>query len=206
MTHHSDSGGDPAGWAKASCQHERAADSLRDHIRQGLSAARYGDKPLAAAAVAMIVDHVLDVIEAGAREGWLLDSIEHMDGGGIPQRHLEAISTIIGDIISSRNPRLAAQVYDIAFGLGIQGGISATEVGHQHGVTRAAVSKRCRALVERFKIYPSRGMRSPRAVESSRRARLKYCADNKMQPQPSARELSEARNPRPKNQTGEAGR
>jgi hypothetical protein len=49
-----------------------------------------------------------------------------------------------------------------------------TDIAKRHGVTRAAVSKRCVELSRALNLKPSRAMRSIPARQSYRRARLKH--------------------------------
>jgi hypothetical protein len=53
-------------------------------------------------------------------------------------------------------------------------GDSMTEIAKRHGVTRAAVSKRCVELTRALNLNPSRAMRSVSARQSYRRARLRH--------------------------------
>ena len=52
-------------------------------------------------------------------------------------------------------------------------GASMTQIAAKHGITRAAVSKRCVELTELLGIRPSRAMRSLTARKRYRDARLK---------------------------------
>lgn len=67
-------------------------------------------------------------------------------------------------------PGAALPVY--AAGLN-NGGDSMAEIARRHGVTRAAVSKRCVELTELLGLRPSRAMRSLTARESYRDARIR---------------------------------
>ena len=49
-----------------------------------------------------------------------------------------------------------------------------TEIAKRHGVTRAAVSKRCVELTQALNLKPSRAMRSLLARQSYRKARLQH--------------------------------
>jgi hypothetical protein len=48
-----------------------------------------------------------------------------------------------------------------------------TDIAKRHGITRAAVSKRCVDITERLNLPPSRAMRSEKARRIYRRAQLK---------------------------------
>jgi hypothetical protein len=68
---------------------------------------------------------------------------------------------ILATIIDSgQDARLVAQCIDFATGMNVQGSITEQMIADQHGLTRAAVSKRCIQLCEEFAIPPSAGMRS----------------------------------------------
>lgn len=89
---------------------------------------------------------------------------EHAGARALVRRERETIARLVADFIDAPNPRMEAQCYDVAFGLGIQLGITESAIADQHGVKRQTVSKRCRAIVEAFGVQPGRGMKSPRAV------------------------------------------
>ena len=55
----------------------------------------------------------------------------------------------------------------------LYGGDAMAEIARRHGVTRAAVSKRCVELTELLGLRPSRAMRSLTARESYRDARIR---------------------------------
>lgn len=62
-----------------------------------------------------------------------------------------------------------ARCLDFVFGLGIQGGISQTQIAELHDCTRATVSRKCRLMVRRFSglgVKPGPGMRSEEAVKT----------------------------------------
>ena len=48
-----------------------------------------------------------------------------------------------------------------------------TKIAKRHGITRAAVSKRCVDITERLKLPPSRAMRSEKARKIYRRSQIK---------------------------------
>ena len=54
----------------------------------------------------------------------------------------------------------------------IYSGDSMTDIAQRHGITRAAVSKRCVELTELLNLRPSRAMRSLTARKSYRSARI----------------------------------
>lgn len=71
------------------------------------------------------------------------------------------------------NARLSLECLALVTGLSYCGD-SMTEIAARHGVTRAAVSKRCVELSRALNLKPSRAMRSISARQSYRRARLKH--------------------------------
>jgi hypothetical protein len=70
----------------------------------------------------------------------------------------DMIRRIIGELLSQSNPALALECFSLITGIGYLGD-SMTEIGKRHGVTRAAVSKRCIELSEALGLDPSRAMR-----------------------------------------------
>jgi len=83
-----------------------------------------------------------------------------------------AVRRVIAEVISHSNARLTAECIAIASGLSYTGS-SETEIAKRHGITRAAVSKRCVELTELLGLRPSRAMRSLTARQSYRAARIK---------------------------------
>ncbi|MBN8459394.1 MAG: hypothetical protein J0M04_16320 [Verrucomicrobia bacterium] len=84
----------------------------------------------------------------------------------------DALRRMLGEIISRDNARLTAECFAIAAGLTFSGGDSMMDVARRHGVTRAAVSKRCVELTELLGLRPSRAMRSLTARQAYRAARI----------------------------------
>ena len=83
----------------------------------------------------------------------------------------DAVRRVLGEIISHGNSRLTAECIAIVTGLNFTGA-SMTEVARKHGVTRAAVSKRCVELTELLGLRPSRAMRPLTSRTASRSARI----------------------------------
>ena len=84
----------------------------------------------------------------------------------------DAVRRIMGEVISHDNARLTAECIALASGLAYTGS-SMTEIAERHGITRAAVSKRCVELTELLDLRPSRAMRSLTARKVYRNARIK---------------------------------
>ena len=83
----------------------------------------------------------------------------------------DAVRRVLGEIICHGNSRLTAECIAIVTGLNFTGA-SMTEVARKHGVTRAAVSKRCVELTELLGLRPSRAMRPLTSRTASRSARI----------------------------------
>lgn len=82
----------------------------------------------------------------------------------------DAIRRVIAEIICHDNARLTTECIALVSGLAYTGS-SMTEIAQRHGVTRAAVSKRCVELTELLDLPPSRAMRSLTARKRYRDAR-----------------------------------
>jgi hypothetical protein len=83
-----------------------------------------------------------------------------------------ALRRMIGEVISHNNARLTAECLALVSGLSYSGS-SMTQIAKRHGVTRAAVSKRCVELTELLDLRPSRAMRSLTARKRYREARIR---------------------------------
>jgi hypothetical protein len=95
----------------------------------------------------------------------------------LSRRERETIARLVSEFIDAKNPRLVAQCYDFTFGLGLQMGITETQIAAENGVGKAAVSRRCREIVKNFDIPPARGMKSEKAVGVyQRRAARKHAS------------------------------
>jgi hypothetical protein len=77
---------------------------------------------------------------------------------------------MVGELLHDSNPRLSLECLALVTGLAYLGD-SMTEIAKRHGVTRAAVSKRCVALTLTLGLPPSRAMRSLAARDAYRQAR-----------------------------------
>lgn len=85
----------------------------------------------------------------------------------------EILRHLVADLVSEGNMRLTIECLALALGLSAYNGESMTEIAKRHGVTRAAVSKRCVDITERLNLPPSRAMRSELARKTYRRSQLK---------------------------------
>jgi DNA-directed RNA polymerase specialized sigma24 family protein len=83
-----------------------------------------------------------------------------------------AIRRVVAEILCHDNARLTTECIALVSGLAYTGS-SMTEIAKRHGISRAAVSKRCVELTELLDLPPSRAMRSLTARKRYRDARLK---------------------------------
>jgi hypothetical protein len=82
-----------------------------------------------------------------------------------------AIRRVVGEILCHDNARLTTECIALVSGLAYDGS-SMTEIAQRHGISRAAVSKRCVELTELLDLPPSRAMRSLTARKRYRDARI----------------------------------
>ena len=82
-----------------------------------------------------------------------------------------AIRRVVAEILCHDNARLTTECIALVSGLAYTGS-SMTEIAQRHGITRAAVSKRCVELTELLDLPPSRAMRSLTARKRYRDARI----------------------------------
>lgn len=80
---------------------------------------------------------------------------------------------LVGELTAQSNARLSLECLALVTGL-VYEGDSMTAIAKRHGVTRAAVSKRCVELTQALHLKPSRAMRSLTARQSYRQARLTH--------------------------------
>ena len=85
----------------------------------------------------------------------------------------EILRRLVADIVSEDNTRLTIDCLSIALGLRVYAGDSMTQIANRHGITRAAVSKRCVDITQRLKLPPSRAMRSEKARKIYQLSQLK---------------------------------
>jgi DNA-binding phage protein len=115
------------------------------------------DSPLASHEpdIAALVDHETDQTASQTRE--VADVLRHF----------------VADLLSEGNTRLTVECLAVALGLSAYDGETMTDIAKRHGITRAAVSKRCVDITERLNLPPSRAMRSTRARRIYQKAQLK---------------------------------
>jgi DNA-binding phage protein len=85
---------------------------------------------------------------------------------------IEVLRHFVADLISEGNTRLTIECLAVALGLSAYNGESMTSIAKRHGVTRAAVSKRCVDITRQLNLPPSRAMRSEKARNTYRRSQL----------------------------------
>ena len=86
---------------------------------------------------------------------------------------IEVLRHFVADLISEGNTRLTVECLAVALGLSAYNGESMTAIAKRHGVTRAAVSKRCVDITRQLNLPPSRAMRTEKARNTYRRSQLK---------------------------------
>jgi hypothetical protein len=101
--------------------------------------------------------------------------VDHEDeqAGTINQDAVEVLRHFVADLISEGNTRLTVECLAVALGLSAYNGESMTSIAKRHGVTRAAVSKRCVDITRQLNLPPSRAMRTEKARNIYRRSQLK---------------------------------
>ncbi len=83
------------------------------------------------------------------------------------EKHLwEIVEGIAILIIDAANPRLEADTLAFMAGFYARMGKSGRELGARYGLTRAAWSKRCKAMQRRLNLEPSIFMKSKQACQS----------------------------------------
>ena len=100
-----------------------------------------------------------------------------------PEQTWDTVRRVLGEILCHNNARLTAECIALVSGLNYSGA-SMTHIAGKHGITRAAVSKRCVELTELLGIRPSRAMRSLTARARYRAARFKSTQSHEPSPQP----------------------
>ncbi len=101
--------------------------------------------------------------------------VDHDQDLGEPISHdaIEVLRHFVADLISEGNTRLTVECLAVALGLSSYNGESMTSIAKRHGVTRAAVSKRCVDITTQLNLPPSRAMRSEKARTIYQKSQLK---------------------------------
>ena len=82
-----------------------------------------------------------------------------------------ALSKLVCILLADNHPALGIECMALVTGLGYEGA-SMAEIARRHGVTRAAVSKRCVDLCDALGIGPVRAMRPEKNQECCKQARF----------------------------------
>lgn len=90
-------------------------------------------------------------------DGTTPDDGEESRLNALRARFAEGIRGVVIYLLEQRNARLALETFALATGVGYDG-LSEAAIARKHGVTRAAVSKRCIQVCETLGIQPSRAM------------------------------------------------
>jgi hypothetical protein len=98
---------------------------------------------------------------------------EGENAGAVTHDAIDALRLFVADLIAEGNTRLTVECLAVALGLSAYNGESMTAIAHRHGVTRAAVSKRCVDIITHLSLPPSRAMRSEKARKIYRNSRIK---------------------------------
>ena len=93
----------------------------------------------------------------------------------------DTVRRVVGEVLSHHNARLTAECIALVSGLSYTGS-SMTDIAKRHGITRAAVSKRCVELTELLDLRPSRAMRSLTARQRYRAARIRTTQSHERPP------------------------
>jgi hypothetical protein len=108
--------------------------------------------------------------EAGEGEGEDFDS-RLMDAATIMVR------AIVGELLTATNKSLTVECFALITGVAYMG-MSQTDIAARHGVTRAAVSKRCVELADKLGLPPSRAMKRAEARQSCALAQHRHRAES----------------------------
>lgn len=88
---------------------------------------------------------------------------------------LVVVRRLVGLMLADSNPALGVECMALVTGIGYDGS-SMEQIGRRHGVSRAAVSKRCVDLCDAFGIPPGRAMRPEKNRKRCRVSRLQSLA------------------------------
>lgn len=83
----------------------------------------------------------------------------------------DAMRRMLGELLNQKNAKLTLECFAVVSGASFMGD-SMTAIARRHGVTRAAVSKRCIDIAKQLRLPPSRSMRAERAREAYQKAQI----------------------------------
>jgi len=120
-------------------------------------------------------DHDMADSPLASHEPDIAALVDHEDDQKNPQTRdvADVLRHFVADLLSEGNTRLTVECLAVAIGLSAYEGETMTEIAKRHGITRAAVAKRCVEITERLNLAPSRAMRNTRARRIYQRAQLK---------------------------------
>lgn len=84
----------------------------------------------------------------------------------------DVIRRLIAEVLSQGNARLTLECLAVACGLTTLQGESMSSIAKRHGISRAAVSKRCVDITEKLNLPPSRAMKTKKARLAYRKAQI----------------------------------
>ena len=159
-----------AEWVAAMTPEQRAEakalgllEPARDEHGYG---ANFSERDLAETPLASEDSHLLDRIEPACDQPRY--QAQHTDA----EQVWDVVRRLIGELLAQNNAKLALECLALASGVSFVGD-SMTEIARRHGLTRAAVSKRCVELARKIGLPPSRAMRSLTARIAYAQARKK---------------------------------
>lgn len=160
-------GRDPAQYNEASFDPDptEGLDTLSDHIRELAGKHVRSLPPAQMAGLCRIIESVVtDLLDEG-RLGALVD-VQRLTGR-------ELLARLMAEVIDAPDAAVMARSIDFTFSLGVQMGASQTEIARMDDVTKASISRHCRALCETYLGgRPSVGMKSVEAVKSYRAVQI----------------------------------
>lgn len=83
----------------------------------------------------------------------------------------DSLRRMLGELLNQKNAKLTLECFAVVSGASFLGD-SMTAIAKRHGVTRAAVSKRCIDIAKQLNLPPSRSMRAEKAREAYRIAQI----------------------------------
>jgi hypothetical protein len=92
-----------------------------------------------------------------------------LPGENVDEKVMDVLRRLLGEVLTQKNVRLTLECLAVACGLSTLEGESMSSIAKRHGLTRAAVSKRCVDITEKLNLPPSRSMRSTAARTAYRR-------------------------------------
>jgi hypothetical protein len=134
---------------------------VRDDSGHG---ATFSERDLAETPLASAEAHQLDDIEPAREQPGF--QAQHADDDEI----WDVLRRLIGELLTQRNAQLSLECLALVSGVSFLGD-SMSAIARRHGMTRAAVSKRCVEMTEKLGVLPSRAMRSLTARTAYARAR-----------------------------------